>query len=1152
MRMTRLDLLRYGKFTDKTVTLPQAAQDFHLIVGPNEAGKSTLRSAIQDLLFGIETRSRYNFLHAHADMRLGALIEQGGDSLDFVRTKARSKTLQTNTGKFLPDTALVPYLGQVDRDFFDQMFGLNHERLVKGGQDILSASNDIGQILFQAATGVGSLGQIRDKLEAEANSLWAKRKSNDREVYLAAAELEQAEAALKAATVRTKDWQQASAQVNQISANLDQARQHYQALEQTRFGLERVRRTAPMLNQLKTLELSLAELGPVVVMPEDAAELLTRAEHDMALATQSAQLFEKQSDDLAEKMATLQPDASVLARNDDIEALFEQRQQFRSLDSDIAKREGEIQVLWQEVQASVRQLGWPDDNQEVVVARLPGALLQSSLGHLIRRHEALVQALANSEEALVSRLEEVKTIDLHMAALPPADSSVALVDALALARSLGDVPAQDKQIQTQTTRLKRDLDAARHELGPWCHAPDTLQRLLAPTQDETQALIKQRGDLEAKTTAGQQRIFELQADIDRQQLEIAQYKAAHQPVTLADVKLLRTQRDTSWQAIKRGHVGLQEAAPAFENQVAEADALSDQRHDRAQQATEFQLKLDQLQRLQHQMTVLTARQQHDDDALQSFDQVWSRQMDTTGLPAMPLLKVNGWRAARDRVLVAAAALAEALAAQRSLAERATQASTTLADLLPALPPQTAAPKLSVLVLLADERVNTATRTQERRDALLLQKIGAEAALAELTSRRVKAQSAMRAWQADFQQNLARAYLPESTPVEAAHDAITLFGRVQGQLQKIRDIRVNRIEAMRLALNDFDQQAKQLATAIAPDLAHLPSAQIALALNQGLKTALAVSQELNRVTQAMAQLASQRDAATAQLASSQASLLPLLRQSAAHDIDALRTAIDRSDRARLLTSQRDQTVTQLLDVGDGLTRELLEAAFQAADMAGVAAQLVELKRQIDEVVARQNALSAELNAAQAALEKIAGQADAARAEAQRQEALARMTNAVERFVRVHTAARLLRWSIERFRENQQGPMLRSASKVFLDLTLGAFCKLTVDYESEPLKLSGQRASGELVAIEGMSEGTRDQLYLALRLAALQLQLQQTVALPFIADDLFINYDDERARAGLLALGQLSESTQVIFLSHHAHLVPVARSVFGERLNVLDLG
>ena len=77
MRITRLDLLRFGKFTDKTVQLPCAKQDFHLIVGPNEAGKSTLRGAIQDLLFGIETRSSYNFLHPHNEMRVGALIEQG-------------------------------------------------------------------------------------------------------------------------------------------------------------------------------------------------------------------------------------------------------------------------------------------------------------------------------------------------------------------------------------------------------------------------------------------------------------------------------------------------------------------------------------------------------------------------------------------------------------------------------------------------------------------------------------------------------------------------------------------------------------------------------------------------------------------------------------------------------------------------------------------------------------------------------------------------------------------------------------------------------------------------------------------------------------------------------------------------------------------
>ena len=219
---------------------------------------------------------------------------------------------------------------------------------------------------------------------------------------------------------------------------------------------------------------------------------------------------------------------------------------------------------------------------------------------------------------------------------------------------------------------------------------------------------------------------------------------------------------------------------------------------------------------------------------------------------------------------------------------------------------------------------------------------------------------------------------------------------------------------------------------------------------------------------------------------------------------------------------------------------------------MSARLSDLKLQIDEVVAQQNRLSGELNAAETELGKIAGQAQAARAESQRQEALARMSNAVQRYLKVHTAAKLLRWSIERFRESRQGPMLARASDIFCVLTQGTFSRLVVDYESEPLKLSGQRANAELVGIEGMSEGTRDQLYLALRLAALELHLAQTEALPFIADDLFINYDEGRARAGLQALADLSGMTQVIFLSHHAHLVPLAQSVLGEGLNVVYLG
>ena len=67
----------------------------------------------------------------------------------------------------------------------------------------------------------------------------------------------------------------------------------------------------------------------------------------------------------------------------------------------------------------------------------------------------------------------------------------------------------------------------------------------------------------------------------------------------------------------------------------------------------------------------------------------------------------------------------------------------------------------------------------------------------------------------------------------------------------------------------------------------------------------------------------------------------------------------------------------------------------------------------------------------------------------------------------------------------------------------------------------------------------------------LHLQQATSLPFIADDLFINFDDARAQAGLQALARLSELTQVIFLSHHDHMLPMVRDVFGVGVNVVRL-
>jgi uncharacterized protein YhaN len=65
------------------------------------------------------------------------------------------------------------------------------------------------------------------------------------------------------------------------------------------------------------------------------------------------------------------------------------------------------------------------------------------------------------------------------------------------------------------------------------------------------------------------------------------------------------------------------------------------------------------------------------------------------------------------------------------------------------------------------------------------------------------------------------------------------------------------------------------------------------------------------------------------------------------------------------------------------------------------------------------------------------------------------------------------------------------------------------------------------------------------------MEQSVAagiqLPFLANDLFVNFDDARAEAGFRVLAELAKSTQVLFFTHHPHLAAIAARVAGAELH-----
>ena len=115
-----------------------------------------------------------------------------------------------------------------------------------------------------------------------------------------------------------------------------------------------------------------------------------------------------------------------------------------------------------------------------------------------------------------------------------------------------------------------------------------------------------------------------------------------------------------------------------------------------------------------------------------------------------------------------------------------------------------------------------------------------------------------------------------------------------------------------------------------------------------------------------------------------------------------------------------------------------------------------------------------------------------------------------------------------------------SELFRRLTLGSFESLRTDVDDQGRDVLAGTRPGETapVHLDGMSEGTCDQLYLALRLASLESHLDGNEPIPFVVDDVLISFDDDRATAALGVLVELSQRTQIVFFTHHLHLVRLA--------------
>jgi uncharacterized protein YhaN len=180
------------------------------------------------------------------------------------------------------------------------------------------------------------------------------------------------------------------------------------------------------------------------------------------------------------------------------------------------------------------------------------------------------------------------------------------------------------------------------------------------------------------------------------------------------------------------------------------------------------------------------------------------------------------------------------------------------------------------------------------------------------------------------------------------------------------------------------------------------------------------------------------------------------------------------------------------------------------------------------------------------EEDAQRGDAAAAATEKEAAYAEVRQLTRRYLRERLAASLLKRTTERYRQKHQGPLLERAGQLFKRMTLGSFETLRTAYgiDEDPV-IVGVRPDGKDLPVEGMSCGTAEQLYLALRLACLEARADGGLSLPLLLDDTLLDSDDARSRAVVDVCRDLGSKMQILLFTHHRSLLDwVQESAFAE--------
>jgi uncharacterized protein YhaN len=1165
MRLTSLTVTRYGNFESERLTFDPRPGTLNLLLAPNGAGKTVLLTAFCDLLFGIGGQSPMGFRYPYSGMRISAeAIGPGAQPFAFGRRKGQGNTLLDAAGASLDPATIGRFLGRIDREGLERLFALDTERLRIGGADLLASDGELGAALVSGAGGARDLRRLKRNLEEARDALAPLRRSSQRPFYAAIDKFVDARKRKEANLLKPDRWLKMQAD---LEAARDYQKEQNVVVESETAEiarLERIRRVLPWLASLDAAAAWLDAHPDAPTLDPALTPRMNEARAQIVIAEQRAKREREAAATLTHQLEQLTVDDSLLAEAADIDRLAETTGAARKATSDLPGVEAEADARSAIVTARLLELGSSLTLDRASEAVPPRAALNRAR-RLIQSFAALRQTVQTAPGIVSERERERDGVIAEQAALVVPKDALDLETVVKEIRGDGNPTRRSHDAAQRRTEAAANLTALLARVPGWTRGIAELVALAPLLTDSYERYGSAVAESRSAATARVDALEVARKARDAARGHFATFTAASPLPDEAGLSRARERRDRGWRLIYRRAFTVDPPKPseedeftgpvplplAYERAVATADDIADRRVQEAALIERAQAARGSLTDAEVRFQEAETRHEVALKAQTAAEQVWTQVTGALPLGESPTVReVQAFLAARERVIDAHQALDVAAAAETSLATVHAAWAGRLAAMLAA---ETQV-SLAELLALAEKRLEEKQKAAQLSAALQARREAAEKALVDAQAKKRQADAALEAWRQEWSETLQILHRPADEDPGVTDDVLQVFVELD-QAQKELHALLDRVAGMRRDVARFTETAGELAARLTPDLDRADPFHVAATLRLRLQQARELANQRNVLKEHLQNALTSAELAERQLADRQAALQAILLLVGADTAEAaehrLALASDRAlHAANLLNAE-----TKLAEASD--LKSLSELRHEAATIPAE-----EIPGRIDSASRRRTdahaaaqeaaALASALTQQTKQVEEATGATDAV---ADQQAAVATISRVMEEALVNHLAAEMLDLALAAVERDSEPRLLRRIGTLFSTLTGGTYERVlaeTGDDSRARLILIQSDFPDERQSVKELSEGTRDQLYLALRLATIEEHAANASPLPFVGDDILQTFDDDRALAAMRVLQDFSENVQVVLLTHHRHILDLAARLPAGSVHVSRIG